>query len=465
MRSLTIGSTSEEVRKVWGVAAMLRVALATCGVALFAVSCGGDGDDDGPDTGGLDDDDATVVDDDDDDDDATVVDDDDDATGDDDDDTTGLDSVTENVGPSGGSIRVGPASIVIPPDALGEETAVTLSKGCEGAPAIPEEYTARTDVFSLTPFGTVLAKPMTVTVTVAVPLDLGFKILTVANPSDEAWEEIVPQVSASEVSFEWGEFGCFVGVTFAGMTDDDDDTGDDDDDVNACGNGELDEGEACDEGEENGVACSVAAGEVSCTYCNDACESEVVRGTGRMFGQVVAWNELRMGVLAGATIHLESGEEELDVVADEFGRFEFDEVIATDDAVLTVEAEREEIDLYFGAPRTTRPYLAWQGRVRVGHQEEVRLFPALNDGCGYEVELYAGSGTVSGSTYNCNQTLPYGPILSYEAEGLRTPDGEPLPLSVEIETVIEVDVIPATWLEDFGSVGVQRPFKPATLGA
>jgi len=44
-----------------------------------------------------------------------------------------------------------------------------------------------------------------------------------------------------------------------------------------CGNGVIESGEECDDGANNGVVCSPAAGS-SCSYCNNSCETVVVQG-------------------------------------------------------------------------------------------------------------------------------------------------------------------------------------------
>ncbi len=181
-----------------------------------------------------DDDDASDDDDNDasDDDDA----DDDDVTGDDDDDAT--ETATENIGSGGGTIRVGSASIAIPPDALSGEIAITMSKRCENPLALPGALEAASDCWSFTPHGTAFAKPVSVTIPLlAGATDATVGVASRGDENDPAWSVSSEQVEVEDgaATFEVTSFSQYLLVRDGASDDDDDDDDmvDDDDDDNA----------------------------------------------------------------------------------------------------------------------------------------------------------------------------------------------------------------------------------------
>jgi len=118
------------------------------------------------------------------------------------------------VGPAGGTVQ-GPAGtrVVVPAAALGADTEVAITQSASGAPALPTGASMGSDVFALTPHGTVFSKPVQVRLpadTSRVPAGLNASLYK-TNPAG-AWERVPGAVVAG--GFATGEVTGFSWFAF-----------------------------------------------------------------------------------------------------------------------------------------------------------------------------------------------------------------------------------------------------------
>ena len=96
--------------------------------------------------------------------------------------------VTETIGPDGGTLTSGGATLTIPAGALDED--VEIGFGTVDGPAdLPEDLAAAGDVFAATPHGQVFATPVTVEIAYAGS-DADLDLLALDGPADTTWEGV-----------------------------------------------------------------------------------------------------------------------------------------------------------------------------------------------------------------------------------------------------------------------------------
>lgn len=155
---------------------------------------------------------------------------------------TTINSFTQVVGPMGARIESpGGAIVDIPPGALTTDTEISIGEVVAPDPALPAGRTLRSRVYAMEPHGTTFALDVTLT----LPHDAGDGAVTLLRASPGGtWQEVtILQRFTGRLQHETRSFSLF--AVFSGGA------------ANLCGNGSVDNGETCDDGNRtSGDGCS-----------------------------------------------------------------------------------------------------------------------------------------------------------------------------------------------------------------
>jgi hypothetical protein len=117
------------------------------------------------------------------------------------------------IGPAGGTVN-GPngSRVIIPAGALSQANAIAITASSAGAPSLPAGLPAVSQVFALTPHGTVFAIPVTVTLPfdpLAVPASASPSVRK-TNAAQSGWEPVAsPSITGNEISVQVTSFSWF----------------------------------------------------------------------------------------------------------------------------------------------------------------------------------------------------------------------------------------------------------------
>lgn len=118
-------------------------------------------------------------------------------------------STSSTIGPAGGSVSAGEASVTIPAGALATDVAIGVAAVSAPLP-LPAEYTAVSLVWAFTPHGTTFASPATIQIQHSGGADA---VLRLDSPSDTAWDPVAsPTLAASTATFTTSTFSFYVVV-------------------------------------------------------------------------------------------------------------------------------------------------------------------------------------------------------------------------------------------------------------
>lgn len=116
------------------------------------------------------------------------------------------------IGPAGGTVTgPGGAKVIVPPNALSQQTDIAVTQSSAGAPPLPAGVTPVGEMFAFTPHGTTFASPVTVTVPfepAQVPAGATLTLLK-TNATQTGWEEVAgatvegSSMSGSVSAFSW----------------------------------------------------------------------------------------------------------------------------------------------------------------------------------------------------------------------------------------------------------------------
>jgi hypothetical protein len=106
-------------------------------------------------------------------------------------------SSTAVIGPSGGTVSAGGASVEIPAAALSAPTSITVSVATD-APPLPGNVTLAGDIFAFTPHGQPFASLVAIRVPFTQPAT-GTPVLYAASADDELWAPVTGAISSNGV--------------------------------------------------------------------------------------------------------------------------------------------------------------------------------------------------------------------------------------------------------------------------
>lgn len=115
-------------------------------------------------------------------------------------------SSTVTVGPAGGMVMAGGASVTVPANALTFATDITLETAVPPVP-VPSIYTARSAIFAFKPHGEMFTTPVTITLPFTTG---GDAVLRLDDENDSRWQHVPATFGASSVTFMASRFSFYV---------------------------------------------------------------------------------------------------------------------------------------------------------------------------------------------------------------------------------------------------------------
>jgi hypothetical protein len=130
-------------------------------------------------------------------------------------DAGGDGSTTTTIGPNGGTVESGGASVTIPAGALAEDTEIGVAEVAPPVP-LPSGYVARSPVYAFTPHGLSFSSPVSIAIDYTETADT---VLRLADASDTTWEPAAGATFASNVaSLQTQSFSFYVVAQFQPAT-------------------------------------------------------------------------------------------------------------------------------------------------------------------------------------------------------------------------------------------------------